>query len=62
MLEVVLQINSLHFYFIKHDVRQLFDCLSDVKHRGVLGEVLLLLVKDRVVQNVMDEEINELCG
>ena len=57
---MVLQINSLHFNFVKHNVRELLDCLSDVKYRGVLREVLLLLIENRVIQDVMNKEVNEL--
>ena len=62
MLIVVLQINGLHFNFVEHNVRELFDSLSNVKYGGVFGEVLLLLVEDCVVQNVMHKEVNELGG
>ena len=45
-----------------HDFHYLVYCFSHIKNNIIFSEVLLLLIKDGVVQDVMDKVINELRG
>ena len=62
MLVVVLDVDCFHLNLVHHDVGYLLDCFPDVKDYEILREVFLLLVEDRIVQDVVHEIVYKLGG
>ena len=50
-----------HVDLISHEVHDLVDGVFYIEYTYILDEVLRSFIQDRVVKDIMDEEINELC-
>ena len=61
VLVLNLDVNGFHFGFVSLDLDDFFNRGPDVLELQILGEILLLLVQDGVVEDVMDKVVDELC-
>ena len=62
VLIVLLNLDCFHINFVLLDVDYFLDCLLNVEYHMVFDEIFLLFVKDCIVKNIVNEEIDKLGG